>query len=134
MNEQNKKPVDDFENPDVGENFGGSYARLDLNEDQVSGLLEYIKEADIEVRDDSEGAAPGAKKILEMHVLRDVDSGKLVTSPIGAIFDNCWDEAKIEKGDTFKIKRYADTVKKEGKGKGNKMKVYAIKVLSRVKK
>lgn len=124
---------DDFENPDVGENFGGSYPRLDLNEGQTSAMLEYIKDADIEVRDDSEGAEPNAKKVLEMHVLRDINSGVLCTSPIGAIFDNCWDDAKIQKGDHFKIKRYTDTTKKEGKGKGNKMKVYAIKVYTRAR-
>lgn len=125
------KADQDFENPNVGENFGGSYARLDLNEGQVSQELVYIKEDDIQVRDDSEGAAPGAKKTLKMHVLQDVDSGVLVTSPIGAVFDNVWAEAQIKTGDVFRIKRYSDTVKKEGKGKGNKMKVYGIKVYKR---
>lgn len=134
MNDETKPVIkDDFEDPSVGENFGGSYPRLNLEQGATSGMLSFIKDDELEIKDDSEGAQPGAKKTLVLHVLQDLDSGALCTCPIGAVMDNVWLEANVKKGDVFRVKRYADQPKKEGRGKGNLMKIYGIKVYSRQK-
>lgn len=119
--------TDDFENPNVGESFGGSYSRLELNENEVSGLLEYVKDSKVQVENDN------GPEIITSPVAK-TEEGKLVSLPISAIFRKHWKEANVEKGDKFKIKRYVDVVKKRGKGSGNKLKVYAVKVYSRAEK
>lgn len=124
-----KKPFN-FEDPNVGEQFGGSYPQLDLQENAVSEELTFVKMTKITV-DDDKSDQPGAKKDLQIPLFQEVASGLLFTGPIGAIFQKCWDEAKIKRGDVFRYKRYPNVEKKAGVGKGNKMEVYSIKVLSR---
>lgn len=115
---------DDFENPNVGETFGGSYARLELAENQVSELLEYVKDSKVQVENE-DGA-----EMVPVPVARTPD-GILVSLPISAIFRKHWKEANVNVGDKFKIKRYLDAIKKRGKGTGNKLKVFAVKVYER---
>lgn len=127
MSDDIKKP-DDFENPNVGEQFGGSYPRLDLKVDEASGMLSYTgKDTEIEVEDLQDKTK---KKTLKIQVFLDLKSEQLCTAPIGAIWDSVWAEANIKVGDEFRVKRYADVPKK---GTGQNMKVYAIKVYSRAK-
>ena len=116
--------ADDFENPSVGEVFGGSYPRLDLLEGQVSPLLEYVKDSKVQVEND-DGA-----EMVAVPVAR-TPEGQLISLPISAIFRKHWKEANVNVGDTFKIKRYVEAIKKRGKGAGNKLKVFAVKVYTR---
>lgn len=125
--EKKYNPASDFENPSVGENFGGSFARLELKVDEVSGLMRYVKDTVIEL-DDLQNK--GQKKDHTLQVFEDVKTGLFCTGPIGAIWDNTWLEAKIKHGDLFAVKRYADAVKK---GSIQVMKVYGIKVYERAK-
>jgi hypothetical protein len=118
---------DDFENPNVGETFGGSYERLDLAENQVSSLLTYAKNTKIQLEDQKE---PGKFVMVSVPVASD-ESGKLFSLPIDAIFVKNWKEASISEGDTFKVKRYPDATKARGAGAGRKMRSFAIKVYSR---
>lgn len=119
----------DFEKAEGVELFGGSYPRLELKPDSVSVPLTYRKDTEIPLPDqDSEGKE--TTKMQTVHVV-EVPQGDLVTCPISAIFMKHFKEAKIEKGDTFRIKRYPNAVKKRGRGAGNQMQVYAIAVTAR---
>ncbi len=115
----------DFENPNIGETFGGSYPQLNIDEDAVIGPIEYVKDTQIQLEDD------GQPKMVKVAVLKGPD-GVLGTGPISANFVKHFDEANLSVGDVIAIKRYKDVVKKRGKGAGVKMKIYALKVLSRV--
>lgn len=121
--------ADDFENPNVGETFGGSYPRLELAEGQVSPVLTYVKDTKVQLERDD-----GTTEMVNAPVAQNSDDGKLVALPINAVFKKHWSEANVSVGDTFKVKRYADATKKRGKGAGNKIKVFALKVYSRAAK
>jgi hypothetical protein len=101
---------------------------LELAENEVSPLLTYRKDTKIQMESqDNEGE-------FEMKTVPVVESAtdhKLYTLPLSAIFMKHWKEAEIKTCDEFKIKRYPDATKKRGKGAGNKMKVYALKVYTR---
>ena len=120
--------VDDFENPNVGEIFGGSYPRLELIENEVSSVLTYRKDTKIQMESNDK---EGEFEMKSVPVVESAADGKLYTLPLSAIFTKHWKEAGINAGDTLKIKRYPDATKKRGKGAGNKMKVFALKVYSR---
>lgn len=117
---------DDFENPNVGETFGGNYPRIELVEGQVSPLLTYIKDSKVQITNDD-----GSTEMISAPVVQSAEDSKLYTLPISAIFRKHWGEANMAEGDTLKIKRYTDATKKRGKGAGNKLKVYAVKVYTR---
>lgn len=121
-------PVDDFENPSVGEIFGGSYPRLELGENEVSPLLTYRKDTKVQVESNEK---EGEFEMKSVPVVESASDGKLYTLPLSSIFTKHWNEAKVSEGDTLKIKRYPDATKKRGRGAGNKMKVFALKVYSR---
>jgi hypothetical protein len=53
-------------------------------------------------------------------------TGALITLPISAIFTKNFAAASPVKGERFAVKRFPDTAKKSGLGKGNKMEVFAI--------
>jgi hypothetical protein len=118
---------DDFEDPNVGETFGGSYDRLNLSENEVSPLLTYVKNTKIQLEDQKE---PGKFVMVSVPVARSSD-GKLFSLPIDAIFVKNWKEAAMDEGDTFKVKRCPDATKARGAGAGRKMRSFAIKVYSR---
>lgn len=117
--------ADDFENPSIGEAFGGNYPRIELSEGQVSPLMTYAKNSKVQVENDN------GIEIINAPVCTNADDGKLYSLPISAIFRKHWTEAQMQPGDTFKFKRYTDAVKKRGKGAGNKLKVFAVKVYTR---
>jgi hypothetical protein len=118
--------ADDFENPNVGESFGGNYPRIELAENTVSPLLTYSKDSKVQVENDN------GMEVISAPVALNSEDGKLYSLPISAIFRKHWKEADVQPGDTFRFKRYVDAVKKRGKGAGNKLKVFAIKVYTRV--
>jgi hypothetical protein len=122
-------PADDFENPNIGEVFGGSYPRLDLTEGSVSPLLTYVKDTKINLEDQKN---PGT--YISQKVPLGADGDLIVSMPICSIFKKNWEEANIGVGDTFKVKRYPDTTKRRGAGAGNKMQSFAVKVYSRAAK
>lgn len=124
----NPAPVDDFENPNIGEMFGGTYPQLALGENEVSPLLTFVKNTKIQIENPDK---PGEYEMRPVPVASSGNDGKLYSLPISAIFRRLWDEAKMNEGDTFKIKRYPDATKKRGRGAGNKMKNFAMKVYSR---
>jgi len=122
--------VDDFENPEVGEIFGGSYPQLVLEANQVSPLLEYVKDTKIQLESQNK---PGEFEMRSVPVVKNSADGKLYTVSISAIFTKHWKEANVNMGDTLKIKRYPDATKKRGAGAGKPMQVHALKVYARAK-
>lgn len=119
-----------FETSDEGELFGGSYPRLMLNPNDVSAPLIYRKDTEIPLDGGKDENGNETTKMQTVYVV-EVPSGELVTCPIAAIFMKHFKEANIEKGDTFRIKRYPDASKKRGRGAGKPMQVYAVRVTSR---
>jgi len=115
---------DDFENPSIGEAFGGSYPNLELSQGEVSGMLTFVKESKIALQNEA-----GETEILSIPVAN--DGARLVSLPLNAVFKKHYKEANLNAGDVFRIKRYPDSTKKRGKGAGNIIKVFALKVYTR---
>lgn len=105
-----------------GEVFGGSADILKLDPGIAAGPLSYegVDEKKLELDGDK----------VDVHVGRD-GSGKRWRLPLSTSFRNQIGEAKLAKGDTFFLRRLDDAVKKKGKGKGNPMKIFQIKVTKR---
>lgn len=103
-----------------GQEFGGQAGIVDVKENEVAGPFTYTGHQEI-VTD------LGA---VTVHTGTD-DDGAQWRLPIQATFLRAVDQARLQMGDKFAIKRYDDTVKKRGKGAGNPMAIYAIKVLER---
>lgn len=59
------------------------------------------------------------------------EDGDQIRLPIQATFLKAIDQARIAVGDVFAIKRWDDQEKKKGKGAGNMMAIYSVKVISR---
>jgi DNA helicase TIP49 (TBP-interacting protein) len=51
--------------------------------------------------------------------------------PISATFVRAIDQAGVKRGDVFAVHRWEDVIKKSGKGKGQTMPVYSVKVITR---
>lgn len=120
--------VDDFENPAVGEVFGGSYPQLALEANQVSGMLVYVKDTKIQLESQQKA---GEYEMRSVPVVQNEADGKLYTVSISSIFTKHWKEAAINVGDKLRIKRYPDATKKRGAGAGKPMQVHALKVYAR---
>ena len=112
-----------------GELFGGSYARLELEPGDVSIPLVYRKDTEIPLPDQDANGNETTK--MQTVYVCELPNTELVTCPISAIFMKHFKEAKIVKGDEFRIKRYPNAVKKRGKGAGNQMQVFAVRVTKR---
>jgi hypothetical protein len=117
----------EFNDNSVGEMFGGSFPLIALEENQVSPLLEYTKDTKVPIEVDGKSEI---KTIPVASVVGNPDA-PMVSMPISAIFVKNWKEADIKIGDQFHVGRYPDAIKKRGVGKGNKMKVYGLKVMKR---
>ena len=123
-------PIDDFNDPSIGELFGGSFPPLELEQNQVSPMMTFIRTTKIPVKNEETGATD----VKELPVCQLETDGKLYALPMSAIFQKHWDEAQIKEGDKLKLKRYPDAIKKRGAGAGKvAMKVYAVKVYERKK-
>lgn len=105
-----------------GETFGGDADILRLEVMQVAGPLTY------EGRDAKGLELEGDK--VDVHLGRD-RAGKLWRLPLSASFRNQLTESKLAEGDTFLVRRNEDAIKKKGKGKGNPMKIFQVKVTAR---
>ncbi len=107
----------------AGESFGGSSEILMLAEDEVAGPLTYVtlrRGVDL-------GNNMG---LVDIHEAKDSE-GDLWRLPIASNFRRQAESANLRSGDVFGIKRLLDATKKHGKGKGNAMEMYAIKIVSR---
>ena len=106
-----------------GEVFGGASEILHPEENQVVGPLTYTalrKNVDL----------GNQMEPVDIHEARDSE-GNQYRLPISA---NCRRQAEVadlKKGDVFVFKRLPDVAKARGKGAGNMMEMYQIKVLER---
>ena len=105
-----------------GEVFGGSADILKMEPGEVAGPLTYegIDEKRLELE--------GEK--IDVHVGRDA-GGKRWRLPLSTSFRYQLEESKLAEGDTFLLRRAEDAIKKKGKGKGNPMKIFQIKITAR---
>ncbi len=131
----------DFNNPTTGENYGGSFPPLELEVQQVSPTLVYLKDSKIILTKSIPSVTkPGTMEdIAETKKVAIVahknDTSKMFGLPISAIFEKNWKEADLEYGSEFVLARFPDSIKKRGEGAGStKMKNYAMKVLKAVRK
>lgn len=103
-----------------GQEFGGSADILQIEVGQVAGPLEYQGHQQI-TTDLGEAT---------VHTASD-EEGNQWRLPIQATFVRAIDQAGMRRGDKFLVKRMDDTIKKRGKGAGNPMSIYAIKIVER---
>ena len=105
-----------------GETFGGNADILKLEVGQIAGPLTYSGI-------DAKALELDGEKV-DVHTARD-GGGKLWRLPLSASFRNQLTESKLASGDTFYFRRLEDAVKKKGKGKGNPMRIFQVKVTAR---
>ncbi|MDE2102577.1 MAG: hypothetical protein KGL39_35345 [Patescibacteria group bacterium] len=104
-----------------GEEFGGKSEILILQVGEIAGPLTYVghQEMTTDLGDTTVHTAT-------------TKSGEQVRLPIQATFLRALDQAGVVRGDSFMVKRFEDQVKKKGKGAGNPMAIYGVKVIDRV--
>lgn len=107
---------DDNDSPE----YGGQSDILELEVGEIAGPLEYIGSTSMTL----EGGEVTVHQAL-------TPNGDTVRCPISASFLRSFDQAAIQKGDKFAVKRNDDTTKKSGKGKGQAMHIYSVKVVER---
>lgn len=105
-----------------GDTFGGASEILVLEEGAIAGPLKY---AGHRLTDLGNGLEP-----VDMHESQDAED-ETWRLPIAANFRRQAEGANLQRGDTFYLKRLPDAIKKGGKGKGNPMQMYQIKVIVR---
>lgn len=104
----------------AGQEFGGASGILDLKVGEVAGVFVYT------------GHQQVTTDLGETTVHTGLDEeGNQWRLPIQATFLRAVDQARLGMGDKFAVKREEDQIKKRGKGAGNKMAIYAIKVVER---
>jgi hypothetical protein len=101
--------------------FGGQSAILELEVGEIAGPLVYVGSQEMALE-----SGP-----VKVHMAQ-TPNKDVIRCPIAAAFLRSFDQAGIQKGDTFAIKRYDDSTKKAGKGKGQSMHIFAVKVLKKV--
>jgi len=103
-----------------GQEFGGASGILELQVGEVAGPFTYTGHQNMttELGDTT------------VHTGND-EEGNQWRLPIQATFLRAIDQARISMGDKFAVKRLDDVKKKRGKGAGNMMAIFAIKVLER---
>lgn len=103
-----------------GEVYGGQSDIVLIQVGEVAGVFTYVGHQQIttELGETTAHNATGP-------------DGKPVRLPIQATFLKALDQAGIQRGDKFIIKRDADVVKQKGAGKGKPMAIYAVKVTER---
>ena len=123
----------EFNNPSIGENFGGSFPPLELEVNSVSPRLIYIKDSKVVLEKTVNGEKIADIKKVAV-VAHKSDPNKMFGLPISAIFEKNWKESDLNIGSEIVVARFADSTKKRGEGAGQKMKNYALKVLVRANK
>lgn len=109
----------DWDN-EQGMEFGGQADILEMEIGEVAGPFRYV------------GSQPLAleKGSTTVHIGTD-PSGNNIRLPISASFVRAADQARLNPGDTFLIRRGDDVKKLRGVGKGQDMKIYSLKVKTR---
>jgi len=110
---------DDFDAQD-GQEFGGESGLLILDEGECAGPFTYSGHSQIQ----TELGETTSHTAL-------TPEGDQVRLPIQATFLRAVDQARLGFGDTFAVKRCDDAIKKKGKGAGQAMAIYALKVITR---
>ncbi len=105
-----------------GQEYGGQSDILKMKVGEIAGPLVYVGHQQIET---DLGSAT-------VHLATDEEEEQW-RLPISATFIRCVDQANLKQGDTFLVRRLDDQQKKRGKGKGNAMAIFALKVTQRVK-
>ncbi len=103
-----------------GQEYGGQSEILLMDVGEIAGKFTYV------------GKQAMATELGDTTVHTAVTANKeQVRLPISAAFLRSVDQAGIRQGDKFLIKRLDDVQKKSGKGKGQTMQIYAVKVTDR---
>lgn len=103
-----------------GQEFGGASGILELKPGEVAGPFTYTGHQNMTT----------ALGDTTVHTGLD-EEGNQWRLPIQATFLRAIDQARVQMGDKLAIKRLEDVEKKRGKGAGNPMAIYAIKVIER---
>lgn len=103
-----------------GMEYGGQADILEMEVGEVAGPFTYI------------GSQPLAleKGSTTVHIGTD-PAGNNIRLPISASFVRAADQARLNPGDTFLVRRGDDVKKLRGIGKGQDMKIFSIKVRTR---
>jgi hypothetical protein len=117
-----------FDNPDLGESFGGIFDRLNLDVGDNSDYLQYVRQSSMVFEDIVDGQV--TSKTVAVFLARNAE-GTIFSLPIAAIFAKNFKDASMVQGDIFTFRRTTDVTKKKGRGIGNIMETYEIKVLVR---
>lgn len=103
-----------------GEEFGGKADILILKVGEIAGPLTYV------------GHQKMTTSLGETTVhLATNKEGETMRLPIQATFLRSIDQGGLVRGDTFLVKRFEDQIKKQGKGAGNPMAIYGVKIKTR---
>lgn len=103
-----------------GEEFGGQSDILLIQVGEVAGPFTYVGFQNMTTNLGDTTVHLGIGVDEETHRL-----------PIQATFQRAVDQAGLKRGDKFLVRRFEDQIKKQGKGKGNPMAIYAVKVTER---
>lgn len=103
-----------------GSEFGGQADIMSLDVGEIGGPFLYIGFQPMRLED----------KDVTVHIGQ-TSEGVNMRLPISASFLRSVDQAKLVPGDKFAVKRNEDVAKKNGKGKGNMMQIYSLKVIER---
>lgn len=105
---------------DEGQEFGGKADVVKILVGEIAGPFTYLNHVSMET--------DLGKVTVHQATTEDKQQVRL---PISATFVRAVDQADLKFGDVFLIKRSEDVEKKRGKGAGNDIPVFAIKVLKR---
>jgi hypothetical protein len=111
--------VDDSAWTAAGEEFGGKSDILIIQVGEIAGPFNYVGHQQM--------TTELGETTVHLATLKD----ETMRLPIQATFIRAVDQAGLKRGDTFLIKRFEDQEKKRGKGAGNQMAIYGVKVLKR---
>jgi|SRR5882672_1757907 len=103
-----------------GEEYGGKSDILILEVGEIGGPFTYV------------GSQSMTTELGEttVHLATDKEGNQL-RLPIQATFLRSIDQAGAHRGDQFIVKRFDDQEKKRGKGAGNAMAIYGVKITKR---
>jgi len=102
-----------------GESYGGQSEILELKPGEMAGPIEYrgFKQITLDT-----GLHNSHQGIID---------GELMRLPLAATFTQALDQADVQIGDVFHMRRTDDVEKKRGAGKGKPMAIYEIKIVKR---
>jgi hypothetical protein len=119
-----------FDNPDIGESFGGQFDRMEIGIGEVSPYLQYVRTSSMVMENIVDGKIESNTVQI---VLARTDDGHIYSHPIGAIFLKNFKDAAMLPGDIFAYRRGSDVKIKKGRGAGKEVPSYEIKVVLRNK-